>query len=172
MWKIFQHSSYIILSFLILVAVKSLNPPALDYQIDYFVTIDCINQNLSGISFNPESGNFFVIANSPESIVEISATGVCLNKYPLHGFEDTEDLYYLGEDKFLLVQERQQTVDLMKIDGNNIIHMQSLALNIDTQPNKGLEGVTYNASSNEMFIINEFPQQLLKVSDWQPYVWI
>ena len=168
MRRYFQCAGFFAVTIFLVLAIKALNPPSLDYKIDYSVTIDCIEGNLSGISYNPDSGDFFVISNYPEEIIEITNKGECLNQYPLLGFTDTEDLFYLGDNKFLLVQERQQTIDLMEIKPDQIEHLQSLALRIDAQSNKGLEGITYNQQSNSIFFVNERPQKLLKVVSWTP----
>ena len=163
-----KHVSYVFVSLLLVFVVKSINPPALDYDLHYFSEVACIDQNLSGITFNADSGNFYIVSNEPEMIVEITPKGECLREYPLTDYEDTEDLFYIGDNKMLLVQERQRTVDLVKLEKNQIIHLQSLALRVDSEPNKGLEGISYNHGSNSMFIVSEHPQELLKISSWEP----
>ena len=163
-----KHASYVLVSLFLVFVVKSINPPGLDYALHFSSEVDCIDRNLSGITFNSDTGNFFVVTNEPEMIVEISPFGECLSKYPLTGYEDTEDLFYLGDSKMLLVQERQRTVDLVKLGSNQITHLQSLALRVDSEPNKGLEGIAYNHGSNSMFVVSEYPQKLLKVSPWTP----
>ncbi len=163
-----QHFGYLFCSLILVLVVKNINPPSLDYILDYTSVIACVERNISGITFNPESGNFYVVSNEPEMIVEITVTGDCLIKYPLMDFDDTEDLFYMGDNKMLLVQERQRTVDLVKFDSNRITHLQSLAVQIDGELNKGLEGISYNSDSNTMFVVSENPQRLLKVSAWRP----
>ena len=163
-----KHCSYGFVSLLLVFVVKSINPPTLDYHFHFASEVECVNVNLSGITFNADTGNFFVISNEPEMIAEITPTGQCLSQYPLIGYEDTEDLFYIGENRMLLVQERQHTVDLVRLDSNQITHLQSLALPADSEPNKGLEGILYNTSSNSMFMVSERPKRLLKVSAWEP----
>ena len=163
-----KHCSYVLISLALVFVVKSINPPELDYTLHFFSEVDCIEKNLSGITFNEDSGNFFVVSNEPEMIVEITPAGDCLNQYPLVGYEDTEDLFYIGDNRMLLVQERQHTVDLVAIETDKITHLQSLALRGGSEPNKGLEGISYNHGSNSMFVVAEHPQQLLKVAAWEP----
>ena len=163
-----KHCSYVFVSLLLVFVVKSINPPNLDYDLHSSLTIDCVQRNLSGITYNPDNGNFFVVSNEPETIIEITPTGECLAQYPLTGYEDTEDLFYIGDNRMLLVQERQRTVDLVELDLDQITHLQSLALRVESKPNKGLEGISYNSDSNSMFLVSEWPQQLLKVTAWEP----
>lgn len=162
------HCSYVIVSLLLVYLLKSINPPALDYSIHYSTELQCIDYNLSGITYNPDSGNFFVISNGPEIIVEITPTGKCLRQYPLTGYEDTEDLFYIGDNRMLLVQERQGTVDLLDFSSSRLAHMQSLALRVVVKPNKGLEGVSYNSGSKSIFVVTEQPGKLFKLSGWEP----
>lgn len=163
-----KHCSYVLVSLLLVLVVKNINPPELEYTLHHSSEVDCIEKNLSGITYNGDSGNFFVISNEPEVIVEITPSGACLNQYPLFGYEDTEDLFYIGDNRMLLVQERQQTVDLVALESGQVLHLQSLALHGGNEPNKGLEGVSYNHDLNSIFLVTEQPQQLLRVSAWEP----
>jgi uncharacterized protein YjiK len=52
--------------------------------------IECVVNNLSGVTYNHDSQTLFAITNGPEMIVELSPAGQCLRLMPLEGFNDTE----------------------------------------------------------------------------------
>ncbi len=162
----FLHAGFVLVSLILTLAVKNLNPPKLDYQVELIATIDCVNANLSGITYNPQAHTFFIITNAPEQLVEISPLGDCLKTIDLKGFEDTEDVFYLAQDKFLIVEERKQALNYVEIKQGQVINSKSLILNIDDYSNTGLEGVTYNAESNSIYLVNERPQKIIRIAGW------
>ena len=163
MQRLFLHAGFIIASLILTFSVKNLNPQELDHQLELATTIDCIEANLSGIAFNKQTKTFFVISNGPEKLVEISATGECLASYPLHEFEDTEDVFHIKEDSFLIVEERKRAINYVQIDDNQITKSQTLILIMDGASNKGLEGVVYSPSTDSVYVVNEMPQQIIRI---------
>ncbi len=159
---------FVVCTLILVFTVKNLNPPELEYQINSVNEVECIDYNLSGISYNSEADTFFVISNYPEQIAEITAEGICIRSYALENFEDTEDIFYLGENQFLLVQEKRQSLDLIELKGGTIDHLQSFTFEMDNKRNRGLEGVTYDPQTLDIHLVTEIPQKILKISDWQP----
>ena len=162
------HISFVIAGLVLVFLIKNLNPPTMNYQVDTITTVDCIGQNLSGITYNTESNTYFVVSNSPEMLIQITPSGDCIKSYSLDKFEDTEDIFHVTANQFLLVQERRRTLDVIELGDNEVKHIQSLSFNLDGELNEGLEGVVYDSVKNEVHLVAEFPQQILKISNWQP----
>lgn len=162
------HVGFVFAGMVLVFLIKNLNPPTMDYQIDTITTVDCVGENLSGITYNAESNTYFVITNSPEELVQITPSGDCIQSYSLDKFEDTEDIFHVTANQFLVVQERRSTLDVIELGDNEVRHLQSLSFNLDGEVNEGLEGVVYDAVKNEIHLVTEFPQQILKISNWQP----
>jgi uncharacterized protein YjiK len=132
-------------------------------------TIAGIEDNASGITFNPDTGTLFVVVNSPEKLVETDRNGHVLRHITLTGFHDTEGVVYLGNEQFAIIEERRYAVVIVNIDSTTTrvdrAHQRSLSLpGNDRKNNKGLEGLTADIASNRLFIVNEKkPRQLLQI---------
>ena len=132
-------------------------------------TIAGIEDNASGITFNPDTGTLFVVVNSPEKLVETDRNGHVLRHIALAGFHDTEGVVYLGNQQFAIIEERRYAVVIVNIDSTTTrierAHQRSLSLpGNDRKNNKGLEGLTADIASNRLFIVNEKkPRQLLQI---------
>ena len=77
--------------------------------------IQCIKDNLSGITFNQTTKTLFLITNSPTRIYEISKSGVCLREINLNNFEDTEGLDYLFDNSYAMIEERRHSLHIFNI---------------------------------------------------------
>ena len=122
--------------------------------------IGCVEANLSGITFNPDTGTLFSITNNPEVIVELSLQGKCLRKIPLDGFTDTEAIAYLGGNEYAIAEERQPTVSILGIGpGTRRIRkketLRSIAFEIENEPNQGFEGIAYNPINDALYVVTE-----------------
>ncbi len=150
------------------------NPSEVIWVQDYYLagepqTLPCVTQNLSGITYNKDTGTLFVITNGPTQIHEINTDGECLRKIELNGFEDTEGIVYLCDGFFAILEERKRAIDIIhiqpetaRIDVDNIY--KSLSISLANKDNKGFEGIAYNSEKSLFYIVKEKPPlQLLKV---------
>ncbi len=166
MQPLLLHTGFTIVGLMLAFGVKNLNPAELDYELEVATTIDCVDSDLSGITYHRHNKTFFVVTNYPEKLVEISATGECLNSQALDAFEDTEDVFYVSEDNFLIVEERKRALNYVHINQGKVSNSQTLVLNIGEDSNKGLEGVTYSQELNSIYLVIEDPEQIIKISNW------
>lgn len=135
-----------------------------NYQFSKTLTIDGIEDNLSGLTFHPESGNLYGIVNNPEQIVVISKAGKLLRKINLVGFSDTESIDYLGANQFIISEERQQTISFVEILDTtkqiNYRDVKTLALLPPEKSNKGIEGIAVS-QQHGLFFVQEKPARIL-----------
>lgn len=132
------------------------------------VAISGIKENLSGLTYNPERHTMFGVMNKPASLVEISMGGRLLKLFRLRGFEDTEGVTFLGNNRFAVVEEYKHTIKTLFINplGGITPHTQDPELVIGNYPrnNTGLEGIGFDYRDN-LYVAKEiFPAACFRVS--------
>lgn len=131
-----------------------------------------IEKNLSGLTYNFLTNTFFAISNRPRNIYELNKNGDIIRQIKLSGFKDTEGISHIKNDTFALVDEKKESVIIIKIDSstNHINYEDSKAIKLEIQnfENFGFEGVTYNSFKNTILIANEkFPMKIIEISNWE-----
>ncbi len=129
-----------------------------------------VADNLSGLSFNTETGTLFATINRPPRIVELSADGELLRSIALHGAHDTEGISHVQGQRFLLGTERHNAVYVLDIGP----HTRSLqvgqpwALPLRSlHPNLGLEALDWDAERQCLLAGQEkWPLRLLCMAGW------
>ncbi|MDO8828023.1 SdiA-regulated domain-containing protein [Methylophaga sp.] len=138
-----------------------------DYQFSKVLTIDGIDDNLSGLTYHPESGHLYGIVNNPEQIVVISKTGELLRTIDLIGFSDTESIDYVKDNIFIVGEERLQTISYIEIlDSTTHINYQdveTIAISSPEKENTGLEGIAIS-QQHGLFVVREKPARILHFS--------
>lgn len=133
------------------------------------IELGLLTSNASGISYNPDTNTLFAISNSPTYMVELDKRGRELRKITLDGFHDTEDLTYLGQGRFAVVEERRRSVAIVHIDAHtqsvNRTDSRSITLPaVNGENNKGFEGIAYDPVAQSLFVVNEDePRQLFRI---------
>ena len=141
---------------------KSLN-------VEFLKVITEIKDNLSGITYSPKTDTLFAITNSPQFVNELSKKGEILRTIELLGFNDTEDITYIEDDLFAIVDEENKTFYVVRIKENqtsiNIFEsIKQVKLDYNYFENFGLEGITYNKSKDEFYLVNErLPKKVISV---------
>lgn len=157
----------------------SLEIPSLDlgqYQLTGNpVELPYISKNASGLTYNPDTNTLFAVINHPESIIEMDKNGHLLRAISLGGFEDTEGLVYIGNERFVILEERRRSIVMIPISADTV-HidrrgLRSLALPISGEANKGFEGIAADVASGRLFVVNEKkPRQLLQIDGFINYL--
>ncbi|GAB3091092.1 YjiK family protein [Pseudomaricurvus hydrocarbonicus] len=123
------------------------------------VELTQMSYNASGITYSPETDSLFAIANNPTYIVELNKQGSELRKIPLHGYDDTEGLVFLGGGRFAILEEDTRSVVLVDIDPSTESlsreHGKIVSFPITYKRNKGFEGVAFNPQDQSLFVVNE-----------------
>lgn len=134
------------------------------YLLSKTLMIDGIEDYLSGITYHPDSGNLYGIINNPEQIVVISKNGQLLRKIDLIGFSDTESIDYVEGNRFIISEERQQTISFVDIlETTKEVHysdVKTLALLPPEKNNKGIEGIAFSPRHG-VFFVQEMPARIM-----------
>lgn len=116
-------------------------------------------EDASGIAFCPESQTLFVVLNGRTSLVEITPSGSVVRVIALAGFNDTEDVAWVGGRTFAVVEERRRNLVVFDLEPGqkSVDYAQTRKALVEPTPfeNVGLEGVTYDAASSRYFIVKE-----------------
>ncbi len=135
------------------------------------VHLDCMEQNLSGITYNKDTGTLFMVTNEPVVLFQVSIQGDCLASYSVNGLDDVEDVVYIGNNQYLLVEERRHRVNLIELSettaGVKIVVHHSFKIPQKNKPNKGLEGIAYDDINDEIFLVSEFPRRIYHIKHWR-----
>ncbi len=133
------------------------------YVIGKPITISDIKDNLSGLSYQPESDHLFAILNNPTQLIEMTKKGKIIRRIDLEGFADTESVAYLGQNRFVVTEERRQKLVFFTIDDttHNIKYSESERLHISWAKldNHGMEGIAWSPQYG-FFIAQEEPPMI------------
>lgn len=118
-----------------------------------------VSKNLSGLTWNQESGTLFAVTNSPQYLLELTPEGMLLRRVALRGFKDTEGVTHIKGRRFALVEERRGALCLIDLPVNATELQRDDATCLDlgtTKPkNKGLESVTYDPKTRTLHTMRE-----------------
>lgn len=127
-----------------------------------------IDNNLSGLAYDPSRNSLFAITNKSPHVIELTLDGRVLRQIPLIGFRDPEAIVYISPGKFLIADEREHrllevrlTDDTPRIDAADA---KQLSIGIGLNGNKGFEGLAYDPGNNRVFVAKERdPVRILEV---------
>lgn len=150
------------------------------YQVDIDAKpVTGINNNLSGLTFDPDLNILWAVTNGPNELLALSTAGEIQARYQLKGFDDVEALAYLGQGQLVVAEERKQNLVIIQIpiqqDGTpqptatlQYGEHPSITLALWDEDNKGIEGLAYDLKNDRLYVTKERdPIQLLEVSGIQ-----
>jgi len=124
----------------------------------------------SGLAFDTSLNQLYVIVNSPQQIHRLSASGKYLGSVDLQGFTDTEGIAFLGNEQFALVDEREGIVSwfIMNPETKTIQFKpeQSIKIFPYNVGNVGLEGITYDRKSKQLFVVKDRKPKKIYALQW------
>lgn len=132
--------------------------PVAEFWFETVFEIPGVRRGASALTLHADSGHLWVITDDRERLVEFTDDGTLVREVKLAGFEDTEGLCHLAGDQFLVAEEDRMCITLVdvpagatkvKADGRR------RELDIRSRKNKGLEGVSYDASTDTVFLVRE-----------------
>lgn len=129
-------------------------------NIFYFKEIKEIEKNLSGITYSPKTNTLFAITNAPRDIYELDKQGNVLRIIELKGFRDTEDITYIKDDLFAIVDEDLSGFYIVKITNETSLidrndSIKNFMIDVRTLENFGLEGISYDLKNDIFYLVNE-----------------
>ncbi|MEI6111049.1 MAG: SdiA-regulated domain-containing protein, partial [Cyanobium sp. ELA712] len=120
-------------------------------------------QEASAVTYNKDTDTLFVLGDGGTSIVQVSKTGLLIDTMTLAkgaspqgtDFYDPEGLAYVGNGKFVLVEERdRQLVEFTYAAGTTLSRGNAKTVKLGTTiGNIGIEGVTFDPSSLNSYIL-------------------
>jgi len=128
--------------------------------------------DFSGVTYNYDTGTVFVIDNGLRNVYEYSTSGAFLRTITgstASAFLDTEDIAYLGQNEFAIVEEGVADISIVTIGPATTTISKSGATVIDPASlgglgNVGLEGVAYNAAADVYYAVKEkTPMQVWEI---------
>ncbi len=117
-----------------------------------------VEDNLSGITFCQDSGTLFAVLNAPTLLIELDLQGAVKRQISLLGFDDTEDVCWLGAKRFAVVEERRRMLVVFDLsDSNTVDYADCKRYLIDAAEagNSGLEGVAFDVKARMLYVVKE-----------------
>jgi predicted extracellular nuclease/uncharacterized protein YjiK len=132
-------------------------------------TNSLLAQEVSAVTYNWNTDTLFVVGDNGRSIVQFTKTGQLVDSMTLAlgnspqgtEFYDTEGLTYVGNGQFVLVEERDRQVSLFTYTPNTTLtrsNVQTVKLGT-TVGNIGLEGISFDPSTNGFIVVKEISPQ-------------
>jgi uncharacterized protein YjiK/2',3'-cyclic-nucleotide 2'-phosphodiesterase (5'-nucleotidase family) len=128
-------------------------------------TNSLLAQEASAVTYNADTNTLFVVGDGGTSIVQVSLTGKLIDSMTLAPgsspqgteFYDTEGLTYVGEGKFVMVEERdRQAVLLTYTPNTTLTRADTETVKLGTTiGNIGLEGVSYDPQTGGFIFVKE-----------------
>lgn len=123
------------------------------------VTLSNVVEDASGVAYSPETHRLYVIVNGDCTIAVTDTNGVYEGRIALAGFNDTEDLAWLGGRRFAVVEERRRNLVLVEMpDAGGTVRYEDCPralIEPEDFKNVGLEGVACDAAGARYFIVKE-----------------
>jgi len=132
------------------------------------ITLDGVQNNASGLTFNPDTKTLFLVLNGPTEIFELTLDGTVRRRIVLSGFSDTEGIAYIEGDTYAVVEERDCAVRLFKVsEATNVLRSTAATVDVMANPTKsntGLEGITLDRHRNRLLVVKEkVPRRICEV---------
>ena len=131
--------------------------------------IEGLDDDVSALTFNPQTGTLFAVLNGEPLLVELSVEGRLLRKVRINGVQDMEGLTYVAGNRFVIAEERTQRLieievadDAVELD---VAGAPSLSIGLDLNGNKGFEGLSWDQRLQRLLVVKERdPLRVLAVS--------
>ena len=131
--------------------------------------IEGLDDDVSALTFNPQTGTLFAVLNGEPLLVELSVEGRLLRKVRINGVHDMEGLTYVAGNRFVIAEERTQRLieievadDAVELD---VAGAPSLTIGLDLNGNKGFEGLSWDQRLQRLLVVKERdPLRVLAVS--------
>ncbi|WP_413052278.1 SdiA-regulated domain-containing protein [Pseudomonas bubulae] len=127
--------------------------------------IEGLEDDVSALTFDPLRKSLFTVTNKKAELIELSLDGRVLRRIALVGFGDAEAVEFIGENTYVITDERQQRLIKVKVDENTRVldarDAEQLTLGINQSGNKGFEGLAYDSVGKRLFVAKERDPMLI-----------
>ncbi|NEU79412.1 SdiA-regulated domain-containing protein [Nostoc sp. UIC 10630] len=128
-------------------------------------TNSLLAQEVSAVTYNKDTDTLFVVGDGGRAIVQVSKTGQLIDSMTLAAgsspqgteFYDTEGLTYVGDGKFVLIEERDRQANLFTYTPGTTLtrsNVQTVKLGT-TVGNIGIEGISYDPQTGGFIAVKE-----------------
>jgi uncharacterized protein len=128
-------------------------------------TNSLLAQEASAVTYNKDTDTFFVVGDGGRAIVQVSKTGQLIDSMTLAlgnspqgtEFYDTEGLTYVGNGKFVLIEERDRQANLFTYaPGTTLTRSDVQTVKLGTTVgNIGIEGISYDPQTGGFIAVKE-----------------
>lgn len=127
--------------------------------------VEGLSADISALTFDPDRGSLYTVTNKNPELIELSLDGRILRRVPLVGFGDPEAVEYVGPGSFVITDEREQRLILVRLnDATRFLDAkdaEQLTLGIGLNGNKGFEGLAYDSGAKRLFVAKERDPMLI-----------
>lgn len=154
--------------------------------------ISGLTSNASGLTYSNSSDTLFTVINRPAAVAELSTDGELLRYIGLPWLSDPEGISHVADDLFVVSDEADHDLHWLRIGSGASIAQDvgriPLPLRFRSLPNLGLEGVSWDETSDRLLLVNEkWPRKVLEVQgltadpgqagalsaeEWHPRTWL
>lgn len=130
------------------------------YQVDIEAQrIAGLDEGLSALTYNSDSNTLLGVTNNEPLVVELSLEGKLLRTIRIEGVSDTEGFTYIGNNRYVIAEERKQRLlEIEILPGVEVIDTStapSLTIAVDKAHNKGLEGLSWDHQTQQLLVVKE-----------------
>lgn len=115
----------------------------------------------SGLEYDKDENVLWTVSDETSKIYKIDFEGNILKEIEVDGF-DLEGITKTDDSTLVVILERSRTVVILDTSGTELNRIE---LNLDGEPNKGIEGIAYNPNNSNLYILNEKKPRLLMKLD-------
>jgi uncharacterized protein YjiK len=154
-------------------------PGAQDYRFGlhhYHVEVEArkvidAKEELSGLTYNMERNTLVSVSSKHPLMIEMDTEGRELRRVRLDGAADIEGVAHVSGDRYIISNERAQTLVLVDwpegIDQLDMHGAPQLRLDMEFASNKGIEGIEWDEKNNRLLITQErSPMRVWAIPDF------
>jgi uncharacterized protein YjiK len=131
--------------------------------------IEGLDRNASGLTFNDQRGTLFTVINRPPQVAELDTEGRLLRRIEIQGLKDPEGITYVEGDTYVISDEASHSLYWVEIGPDtrtlSVADASRLTLGMDVVNNASLEGVSWDARGQRLFVVKEkLPLRVLVIT--------
>ncbi|MFJ4344326.1 SdiA-regulated domain-containing protein [Pseudomonas sp. NPDC089401] len=114
---------------------------------------------LSSLTYNTDTNTLFTIGDDTPEILELTTEGEVLRRIPTKGFDETEAIEYIGDGKFLVLEEPHNRISIVEIGPETKVldsYLSRISVEIELNDfNKNFEGLAYSKKLKRIYVGKE-----------------